>query len=349
MIASFPGLQLDKLDHIKNKLAYLINPQQLSGYLLACAYPDRIARRRHSGGYQLANGRSVNLVGHHHLGKSRWLAVAEVGGIAGGKGDSIRSALALDESLFSTFLQDLVHQQTIAEWDKKNNRFIAEQQQLVGHLVLHRKALDKVPAAAKRAALIQLIQKQGLNLLPWKEEQRQWCARVSLLRSVEKNQDWPDVSQQYLLATAEEWLAPYLDKVNLLQDFKKLNLSDILQAMLPWEKQQQLNQLAPVRIKVPSGSSIAIDYNETPPKLAVKLQEMFGCEQTPSIVNGKVPLVVHLLSPAGRPLQITQDLARFWRTSYHDVKKEMKGRYPKHPWPEDPMLAEATRKTKRRG
>ena len=151
-----------------------------------------------------------------------------------------------------------------------------------------------------------------------------------------------------MLATLDDWLGPYLDKVRLLQDFKKLDLSAILQALLPWEQQQQLKQLAPPRLQVPSGSSIAIDYAQSPPVLAVKLQEMFGCEQTPTVAGGKVALLAHLLSPAGRPLQITQDLAGFWRSSYHDVKKEMKGRYPKHPWPDDPLVAIATRHTRKR-
>ena len=339
--------QAGKLGPIERKLPDSVSFDQGPGYLLACAYPDRIARRRHSGGYQLANGRSANLAGEHHLGNSRWLAVAEVSGIAGGKGDSIRSAASLDENLFATVLGDLVDLATIAEWDKKTNRFVAEEQQRIGALILKRTSLNSVPPAAKIAALVAHIQKQGLRLLPWTADLHQWCARVSLLRSVDGDADWPDVSQENLLATVEDWLAPYLHEVNLLQDFKKLNLKDILEALLPWEKQQRLQQLAPLRLKVASGSSIAIDYTETPPVLAVKLQEMFGCEQTPTVAAGKVPLVVHLLSPAGRPLQITQDLAGFWRSSYHDVKKEMKGRYPKHPWPDDPLVAIATRKTKR--
>ena len=236
--------------------------------------------------------------------------------------------------------------QAVAEWDKKTSRFVAEEQQKIGALILTSKSLSSVPVGAKTNALIQHIRKQGLKLLPWTADLHQWCARISLARSIEGAANWPDVSQQTLLATVEDWLAPYLGEVNLLQDFKKLKLKDILEALLPWEKQQRLNQLAPLRLKVPSGSSIAIDYTETPPVLAVKLQEMFGCEQSPTVMAGKVPLVVHLLSPAGRPLQITQDLAGFWRSSYHDVKKEMKGRYPKHPWPDDPLVAIATRKTR---
>ena len=339
--------QINKLD-IKNKpVAFLLKADQIVGYLLACAYPDRIARVRHSGGYQLANGRSANFWGQHHLAKNHWLAVSEVSSIAGGKGNTIRSAAALDETLFDTALKHLVSNEAVAQWDKKTHRFIAENQTKINQLILYKTSLNQVPAQAKRKALCLHIQKQGLSLLPWSTELKQWCARISLLRSVETNQDWPDVSQPGLLASLEVWLAPYLDNVNLLQDFKKLNLKDILNALLPYPKQQQLDQLVPQRLNVPSGSSIAINYLESPPVLAVKLQEMFGAEQSPSIISGKVTLVVHLLSPAGRQLQITQDLAGFWRTTYHDVKKEMKGRYPKHPWPDDPLVAVATRKTKR--
>jgi ATP-dependent helicase HrpB len=340
--------QINQLDSNNHALTFLVKADQMVGYLLACAYPDRIARVRYSGGYQLANGRSASFWGQHRLAKNRWLAVSEVSSVIGGKGDIIRTATALDERLFDTALNHLVSSEATAQWDKKTNRFIAENQTKIGQLILQKTALDKVPAEAKRKALCLHIQKQGLTLLPWTAELEQWCARITLLGSIETNQGWPDVSQTRLLASIETWLAPYLDDVNLLQDFKKLNLKDILGTLLPYQKQQQLNQLAPARLTVPSGSSIAINYLESPPVLAVKLQEMFGCEQSPSVISGKVTLVVHLLSPAGRPLQITQDLAGFWRTSYHDVKKEMKGRYPKHPWPDDPLVAIATRKTKRR-
>jgi ATP-dependent helicase HrpB len=341
--------QVVKLNIQKPGLNYLLGDAQVPGFLLACAYPDRIARSRHSGGYQLANGRSANIAGTHRLGQNRWLAVAEISGIAGGKGDVIRSAAALDEKLFASGLHDFVRLETVAEWDKKTKRFVAEERHKIGALVLQKKILETVPAEVKTRALIQYLRGEALQPLPWTPGLRQWCARVELLRSIETEQGWPDVSQQALLNGLEDWLAPYLDDANSLQDFKKLDLKAILQALLPWDQQQRLDQLAPVRFTVPSGSSIAIDYTQTPPVLAVKLQEMFGCEQTPSVAAGKVPLVVHLLSPAGRPLQITQDLAGFWRSSYQDVKKEMKGRYPKHPWPDDPLIATATRKTKRRG
>lgn len=340
----------NSLKSLKNNqpIVPLLQSDQRVAYLLACAYPDRIARRRHSGGYQLSNGRSASFLGNHALGNQQWLAVAEVSAGVGSKGDIIRSAAALDEGLFYSVLSDLVTLETSVDWDKKANRFIAEEQQKVGVLVLQRTRLNNVPIDAKRAALVDHIQKEGLRILPWKPEHYQWCARVSLLRTKVGVSDWPDVSDKELLASLDHWLAPYLDDVKSLQDFKKIHLGDVLNTMLSWEQQQQLNQLAPTRFLVPSGSSIAIDYKESPPVLAVKLQEMFGCEQTPTVANGKVSLLVHLLSPAGRPLQITQDLAGFWRSSYHDVKKDMKGRYPKHPWPDDPLVAVATRRTKKR-
>ncbi len=330
-----------------NGVSFLLPAAHSHGYLLACAYPDRIARRRHSGGYQLANGRSAEFADKHGLGNHAWLVVAEVSSMAGGKSDTIRSAIALDETLFNSVLAEQVRLHTVVEWDSKAGRFIAEEQYKIGTLVLQRKALQNVPLAAKNAALLGFMRKQGLGLLPWQAEQAQWCARVNLLRQLEPEQAWPDVTHEHLLATLEDWLAPYLNEVNSLADIKKLDLSAILGALLPWDKQQRLQELAPPRVEVPSGHAIAIDYSQTPPVLAVKLQEMFGCEQTPTIANGKVALLIHLLSPAGKPLQITQDLAGFWRTAYHEVKKDMKGRYPKHPWPDDPLQAIATRKTKK--
>jgi ATP-dependent helicase HrpB len=326
----------------------VLTDAQVPGFLIACAYPDRIARRRHSGGYQLANGRSASLVGNPSLGKSDWLAVAEVSGTIRSQGDTIRSAAALDSSLFDSALIDLVMDQTIADWDKKTRRFIAERRSMIGALVLNRKKLDSVPAEAKQTALIAHIKQQGIELLPWTPELRQWQAKIILIKQSLIEDNWPDVTNDNLLITLRDWLGPYLHNISLLSDFKKLDLKSILNSLLPWELTQRLENLTPSRLNVPSGSSIRIDYTQSPPVLAVKLQEMFGCVETPTVVNGKVPLLIHLLSPAGRPLQITQDLAGFWRTSYHEVKKDMKGRYPKHPWPDDPLVAIPTKRTKAR-
>ena len=325
-----------------------LESHQVSGYLIACAYPDRIARRRHAGGFQLSNGRGASIAGNHTLEKSKWLAVAEVGGFARSKGDVIQSAAILDEALFESLLKDQVEKNTIAEWDGKTKRFIAEQRQQIGELVLSRSKLEVIPPDAKKQALIQYVQAAGLETLPFTPELRQWQARVELVRSISGDKAWPDLSSDHLLASMDNWLGPYLEPINLLSHFKKLDLKSILTALLTWEQNQQLNVLAPQRLEVPSGSSYAIDYTTTPPVLAVKLQEMFGCIDTPTVINGQVPITVHLLSPAGRPLQVTQDLAGFWETSYREVRKEMKGRYPKHPWPEDPGNVVPTRRTKPR-
>ncbi|CAA6826459.1 MAG: ATP-dependent helicase HrpB, partial [uncultured Thiotrichaceae bacterium] len=341
--------QVRKRDVSSSTVSFLLPKSQINGYLLASAYPDRIARRRHSGAYQLANGRSASFAENKHaLANQKWLAVAEVSSMAGKSSDMIRAACELDSGLFDNALADQVQVHTVVDWDKKAKRFIAEEHRKIGALVVARKTLKNVSEEVKTAALIGFIRQQGLDLLPWKPEHEQWCARVNVLRTVEADHDWPDVSHEHLSASLEDWLAPYLNTVNTLNDFKKLDLMMILTAILPWELQQRLNKQAPKRLNVPSGSSIAIDYSQSPPVLAVKLQEMFGCEETPTIANGKLALIVHLLSPAGRPLQITQDLTGFWRSSYYDVKKDMKGRYPKHPWPDDPLQAIATRKTKNR-
>ena len=345
----------DQLSRIKPSnagVSHLIPPDQVCAYLLACAYPDRIARRRHSGGYQLANGRSANLSKDGTPMRHSWMAVAEVSGMSG-KGDVIRTAAGLEPALFASSLDHLVNLDTFAAWDKQSKRFVAEEQEKIGELILSRTKLEQVPLAAKSAALLTYIRKTGLTALPWKAEQLQWRARVSQLRALDQNtatstsaSEWPDVSDEALLVSLENWLAPYLNDVIGLDDFKTLDLQSILNTLLPWEQQQRLQSLMPMKLTVPSGSSLKLDYTQSPPVLAVKLQEMFGCEQTPSVANGKLPITVHLLSPAGRPLQITQDLAGFWRNSYHDVKKDMKGRYPKHPWPDDPLVALPTRRTK---
>jgi ATP-dependent helicase HrpB len=332
------------------------------GVLLAQAYPDRVAKLRSKADrslYQLANGRSAVLTANDELAGSPWLAVAEVGGRVGELADRIYSATALNSDNFQGALSPLVHEKDHVQWNDKAGKFIAEQRREVGRIVLSQQALVNVPEGARLNALLALVRKKGLEMLPWTKNLQQWRSRVMLLHRVEheypqaseqhnvKNR-WPNLSDENLLATLEEWLSPYLLPVNRLEDFNKLDLKSILHALLPWPLPLDLERLAPERLAVPSGSTVTIDYSQSPPVLQVKLQEMFGCEETPRIADGRIPLLVHLLSPARRPLQITQDLAGFWRSSYQDVKKEMKGRYPKHPWPDDPLGAEATRYTKRR-
>ena len=320
--------------------------KQLTGYLLACAYPERIARRRHNGGYQLANGRSAKFAEPNRLEKSRWLAVAETGGLAGQRGDAIYSASVLDPALFETLLADLLVEETSVDWDKQSGRFVAERRVRCGALVFTSEPLKEVPEAERVQKLLDVVREQRLKNLPWDKATESFLNRARQFRAL--SPEFPDLSEDALLATMDDWLAPYLGPVKRLTDLKKLDLLGALKARLSWEQQQELDRQLPQRFTVPSGSSITIDYEQTPPVLAVKLQEMFGCAETPAVANGRLPLVVHLLSPAGRPLQVTLDIASFWQDGYKDVRKEMRGRYPKHPWPEDPLTSQATRYTKRR-
>ncbi|MEQ9464036.1 MAG: ATP-dependent helicase HrpB [Haliea sp.] len=324
------------------------------GVLLASAWPDRIARAREGGRggeFQLANGRGASVAAGDRLATSRWLATAEIGGAQGQTGDRIYSATALNPTRFEDVLAPLVTLEERAQWDEPGEQFVAQRQRRVGRLVLESHPLEQVPAEALAAALTALLRRRGLQLLPWTPALQQWRARVQLLHRLYRDQPqnpWPDLGDEALLSTLEHWLLPYLGQVRRVQDFARLDLRQILHAQLPWPLSLELERLAPERLVVPSGSSIAIDYSAATPVLAVKLQEMFGCAETPCIVAGRQPLQIHLLSPAQRPLQVTQDLATFWCNVYPDVKKEMKGRYPKHPWPDDPLAAIPTRLTKRK-
>lgn len=340
--------------HSPRPFAMEVPQQDVIGVLLASAYPDRIAMRRagqKGGEYQLSNGRSAVLPDSDSLAGEPWLAVAQVGGRVGESADRIYGATALSEDRFDDVLASLTRDEERIEWDYDRDQFIAERRRCIGKLDLSSEQITEVSEESRGIALLGVVRKEGLHILPWSESLRQWRARVNLLHGLgghEKDQSWPDLSDDALLASLEQWLLPYLDPVRRLQDFQQLDLKAIMQAMLPWPLPLELERLAPERLAVPSGSSIAIDYLQEPPVLSVKLQEMFGCDEAPAVAGGRVPLLVHLLSPAGRPLQITQDLGGFWRSGYQEVRREMKGRYPKHPWPEDPTEAQATRHTKRR-
>jgi ATP-dependent helicase HrpB len=339
--------------HKPRDYALGVEPDQVVGVLLASAYPDRIGRLRPGDGgthYQLSNGRSAVIPADDELAGREWLAAAELGGRVGEPADSIYSAAALEPANFRDILSSLVREEEQVEWDYRSEQFVAERRRRVGSIQLAAEPLAEVSEEARSRALLGVVRKRGLDILPWTNALEQWRARVMLLHRVHATgaeNPWPELDDQSLLDSLEEWLLPYLNDVRRLEDFRKLDLKSILQARLRWPLPLELEQLAPERIAVPSGSSIAVDYSQDPPVLAVKLQEMFGCEDTPTIANGRVPLLLHLLSPAQRPLQITQDLAGFWRTGYQDVKREMKGRYPKHPWPDNPLEAVATRQTKR--
>jgi ATP-dependent helicase HrpB len=197
---------------------------------------------------------------------------------------------------------------------------------------------------------MQGIRQAGILALPWTKELLQWKARIEFLRRLNgQERTWPDVSNEALLDRVEEWLMPYVTGLTHLEQVQRMDLVEPLQALLTWEQRRQLDQLAPTHVSVPTGSRLQVDYRDVQrPVLAVRLQEMFGCQETPKVAGGMVSLVLHLLSPGGRPVQVTQDLRQFWQSSYQEVRKALRGRYPKHSWPDDPLSAQPTRRTKGR-
>ncbi|WP_181298092.1 ATP-dependent helicase HrpB [Pseudomonas sp. Q2-TVG4-2] len=325
------------------------------GALLAFAYPDRVARQRREGGgeYRLANGRAALFAEPDALMKERWLVIAELGSRQGQREERIYRAAALDPSLFDEALAEQISQRDELEWDEREGVLRAERQRRVGELVLSREPLPGLDDDARGRALLGLVRRKGLELLPWTSDLRQWQARIALLRQIDLGisgaSDWPDVSDAALLARLEDWLLPFLGKVSRLAHFAQLDLKGMLSTLLPWPLPQRLDELAPIAIAVPSGSRIRLDYSDSPPVLAVRLQELFGLADTPRIAGGRQVVKLHLLSPARRPVQVTQDLASFWANTYIEVKKDLKGRYPKHYWPDDPLVAEPTARAKPRG
>lgn len=324
------------------------------GALLAFAYPDRVARQRRAGGadYKLANGRAAQFGEPDALMKEPWLVVADLGSRQGQREERIYLAAALSPELFDTVLAEQVVRRDKIEWDEREGVLKAERQLCLGEIVLSSDALPGLDDEARVMALSNLVRRKGLELLPWTPELRQWQARVALIRQLDLEEqgrsEWPDLSDAALLATLEEWLTPYLGRVSRLSHFANLDLQRILLGLLAWPLPQRLDELAPKALQVPSGSRIAIDYSERPPVLAVRLQELFGLAETPRIVGDRQSVLLHLLSPARRPVQVTQDLASFWANTYAEVKKDLKGRYPKHWWPEDPMEAKPTARAKPR-
>lgn len=324
------------------------------GALLALAYPDRVAQQRKAGGaeYRLANGRAALFAEADALMKESWLVVADLGSRQGQREERIYLAAEFDPALFDSVLAEQVTKFDQLDWDEREGVFRAERQCKAGELIISREPLTGLDDSARSQALLTLVRRKGLELLPWTPELRQWQARVGLLRHLDlqkqDSSEWPDVSNDALLAGLEHWLMPYLGKVTRLSHFGNLDLSSILHNLLPWPLPQRLDEQAPHHLSVPSGSSVRLDYSEYPPILAVRLQELFGLSDTPRIANGRQIVKLHLLSPARRPVQVTQDLANFWRSTYAEVKKDLKGRYPKHYWPDDPLIAEPTARVKPR-
>lgn len=323
--------------------------EQEVGLLLALAYPDRIAQRRDTGEgrYRLSNGRGARLL--NECGTAAELIVAAS---LDGRGEESRIFLAAPLGLarLEAVMAERIRWRSVVGWDRAGETVIAREERRLGALVLAQRPLPQPEPETLLDAMLEGVREMGLESLPWNEEARQLQARLLSLHQWLPGEDWPDLSDAQLLATLEEWLAPYLSGMNRREHLSRLNLADILRNTLDWDKQQRLEQAAPTHLQVPSGSRKKLSYSSdaAPPVLAVKLQELFGLADTPTVAGGRVAVMLHLLSPAQRPIQVTQDLKSFWNNTYAEVKKELKGRYPKHPWPDDPWRAEATARTKRK-
>jgi ATP-dependent helicase HrpB len=320
-----------------------------AGWLLASAYPDRIARARApgSGRYQLSNGRGACFAEAQSLANSEFLVIADLD--AGQREARIFAAapLTIDEldRHFGEAIQDVLR----VYWDEREQAVLTRRQRRLGELIIEDAAIRDPDSAQIAAAMLDGIRSMGLDALPWTAELRQWQARLLLSRAAQPDATppWPDVGDAALLATLDDWLLPWLDGVARRAHLVRLDLRAALHGLLTWQQQQQLDTFAPTHLEVPSGSRIAIDYLDGPvPSLSVRLQEVFGLRETPRIAGGQISVLLKLLSPARRPVQVTRDLESFWKTAYHEVRRELKGRYPKHYWPEDPHQAEPTRRAR---
>ena len=322
---------------------------QSPGSLLALAYPDRIAKSRGNGNgaFLLANGRGGNVDAASGLAREPFLAVAELTGAAAASRIILAAPIALAE--IEARFADKIEDREAVSFDAASASLRARRSRRLGALVLaeQTKAVESTAESAQRLA--EGIAAIGIGKLPWSKAQLQLRDRVQFLRKPEGD-EWPDLSNEALARTAAEWLAPFLSGKTALAQIGADELSAALDALLPWALRKRLDAEAPTHFTAPSGSAVPIDYEaEQGPTVSIRVQELFGLAQHPAIAGGRVPLVIELLSPAYRPVQVTRDLPGFWRGSYADVKTEMRGRYPRHPWPDDPLDAPATRRAKPRG
>ncbi len=315
-----------------------------AGNLLALAYPDRIAMHKQGANQHiLSSGRGVLLGAGDHLHHADFLVAANLDG--GKRQGRVYLAAALSKEDILRHHQHLLKKEDRVFWQK--DRVTAVSTVKLGELELSRKPLQHIDPEAIQRCLIASIQKEGVGCLNWQKKSRELQARMQSTHIWDPEQ-WPDVSDEKL-STNLDWLIPYLDNISTLKQLHKLNLTQILHSRLSWHEQQELERLAPSRFRVKSGSHVKLTYRPgEPPILAVRLQELFGTTTTPCIFNGQVPVLIHLLSPASRPIQVTRDLASFWQNTYQEVKKQLMGRYPKHHWPDDPLTAVATARIKPR-
>jgi ATP-dependent helicase HrpB len=317
----------------------------MAARLVSWAYPERVALNRGSGDGRLLmrGGRGALIHPEDPLASCRALAIASLDDQ--GQEARVRLALPLGEGLLAELAAQEGEQLEQAIWDRKARRVRCERQRRLGALVLERQPWPEADDQAVQRALLEGLEQLGLEVLPWCERSRKLRQRLELAHRL-LGPPWPERSLEHLSANLDSWLPPYLEGRRSVQELQGLNLVEALWGELDWARRLELEALLPATLQVPSGRSLPIRYGSGGPILAVKLQEMFGCQDTPCLLDGQLPLTLELLSPAGRPAAITQDLGRFWDSGYGEVRRELRGRYPKHPWPEDPRQGVATALTK---
>ena len=316
------------------------------GRLIMAAYPERIARQleRHSERFKLMNGRVAKLPPHDPLTREPWLAIAQLD--AGSGEGKIFQAAPLDEL---DLLSRSTEQQTV-NWDDVRGMVVAANEKRIGSLILSSKPVTIIPDDQRIQVICNMIRQQGLKILGWDAKLPEWQARIMSLKNWRHQEKWPDVSDEGLLQFLEKWLGPFLTGLGKRLELQRLDPEVILPTILSWESGNRLNALAPSHLAVPSGSFIKINYfsDGRSPVMEVRLQEVFGLKETPTVNEGRTKVILHLLSPGYKPVQVTQDLHSFWNNTYAEVRKELRTRYPKHSWPDDPWTAQAVRGAKRR-
>ena len=323
-----------------------VDHQDAAGLLLAFAYPDRVGMTRDpgTGRYRLANGRGAAFAVPAALARSEFIVAAALD--LGTREARIDLAAPLSVEALERHFGSLIKTVDVVDWDARAGAVMARRQRRLGELPIEDAPIANPDPDAIRSVMLQGLRTLGLGALPWTPALMQWRARVAFLHDLDREGGWPDVSDAALLWSLESWLAPWLDGVARRADLASVDLRGALHALLDWRGNQRLEELAPAHLTVPSGSRIVVDYSGGTPTLSVRLQEVFGLLETPRVAGGRVPVTMELLSPARRPVQVTNDLASFWARGYADVRKDLRGRYPKHYWPEDPLHATPTRKVR---
>jgi ATP-dependent helicase HrpB len=318
-----------------------------NGIMLAFAFPDRVARNRGNGSFVLANGRGASVEQTSSLARAPYIAVGELTGTAA-QGRILLAASITQADIELRFAGQIENAEEIS-FDRSAMALRARRKKTLHAITLSEAPMALSPSAETARIFAAGLVGVGLDKLPWSKSLQQWRDRVMFLRKAEGD-SWPDLSDAALATEAENWLVPALyDKISL-RELSAGDLSDAMMGLLPWELRARLEREAPTHFEAPTGTMLAIDYEaEQGPTIAVRLQELFGLNTHPSVAKGKVPLVLELLSPAQRPVQVTRDLPGFWRGSYAAVRSDLRGRYPRHPWPEDPASALPTRRVKPRG